>query len=184
MSTYREVELSFAVGDRLQFTAPNRELGVANRDIGTIEAISKDSLTVRLSESDKAIYFDPKAMPHFDHGYAVTSHSAQRLTTECVLVNIDSTMHPDLINTRQAYVSISRASHDAHIFTNDARGLAEAPSRDVTKASAMPSLHTPDNLNQQSIAKETVMQCVGEKCFIIEAEGRWLFWRHGLRDCV
>ena len=157
MSTYREVELSFAVGDRLQFTAPNRELGVANRDTGTIEAISNDSLTVRLSQSDKAIYFDPKAMPHFDHGYAVTSHSAQGLTTERVLVNIDSTMHPDLINTRLAYVSISRASHDAHIFTNDARGLAEALSRDVTKASATPSLHTPDNLNQQRIAEETVM---------------------------
>jgi hypothetical protein len=157
VSTYREVELSFAVGDRLQFTAPNRELGVANRDIGTIEAISKDSLTVRLPESDKAIYFDPKAMPHFDHGYAVTSHSAQGLTAERVLVNIDSTMHPDLINTRLAYVSISRASHDAHIFTNDARGLAEALSRDVTKASAMPLLHTPDNPNQQPLAKETVM---------------------------
>jgi hypothetical protein len=157
VSAYREIELSFAVGDRLQFTAPNRELGVANRDIGTIEAISKDSLIVRLSESDKAIYFDPRAMPHFDHGYAVTSHSAQGLTTERVLVNIDSAMHPDLINTRLAYVSISRASHDAHIFTNDARGLAEALSRNVTKASATPSLHTPDSLNQQPLAKETVM---------------------------
>jgi conjugative relaxase-like TrwC/TraI family protein len=157
VSTYREVELSFAVGDRLQFTAPNRELGVANRDIGIIEAIGKDSLTVRLPEGDKAISFDPKAMPHFDHGYAVTSHSAQGLTTERVLVNIDSTMHPDLINTRLAYVSISRASHEAHIFTNDASGLAEALSRDVTKASAMPPSQTPENLNQQPTIKETAM---------------------------
>jgi conjugative relaxase-like TrwC/TraI family protein len=157
VTAYREVELSFAAGDRLQFTAPNKELGVANRDIGIIEAIHADSLTVRLPDSDRAITFDPKAMPHFDHGYAVTSHSAQGLTTERVLVNIDSNMHPDLINTRLAYVSISRASQDAHIFTNDARGLAEALSRDVTKTSAMPSLHPPENLNQQPIAKETIM---------------------------
>jgi conjugative relaxase-like TrwC/TraI family protein len=157
VSTYREVELSFAAGDRLQFTAPNKELGVANRDIGIVEAINKDRLTVRLPDSDKVISFDPKAMPHFDHGYAVTSHSAQGLTTERVLVNIDSNIHPDLINTRLAYVSISRASQDAHIFTNDARGLSEALSRDVTKASAMPLLHIRENLHQQPIAKETVM---------------------------
>jgi hypothetical protein len=157
VSTYREVELSFAAGDRLQFTAPNKELGVANRDVGIVEAISKDRFTVRVPNSDKVISFDPKAMPHFDHGYAVTSHSAQGLTTQRVLVNIDSNMHPDLINTRLAYVSISRASQDAHIFTNDARGLAEALSRDVTKASAMPSLHIREKLHQQPIAKETVM---------------------------
>jgi ATP-dependent exoDNAse (exonuclease V) alpha subunit len=113
VTAYRQVELSFAAGDRLQFTAPNKELGVANRDIGTIAAISKDSITIRLPESGKAISFDPKAMPHFDHGYAVTSYSAQGLTTERVLVNIDSNMHPELINTRLAYVSISRASQDA-----------------------------------------------------------------------
>jgi conjugative relaxase-like TrwC/TraI family protein len=157
VSSYREVELSFAVGDRLQFTAPNRELGVANRDIGVIEAISKETVTVRLPESEKVLSFDPKAMPHFDHGYAVTSHSAQGLTTERVLVNIDSSMHPDLINTRLAYVSISRASHDAQIFTNDANGLAEALSRDVTKASAMTPSQTTANLNQQPTTKETAM---------------------------
>ena len=39
-------------------------------------------------------------------------------------------------NTRFAYVSTSRASHDAHIYTNDAPSLREALSRDVTKASA------------------------------------------------
>jgi ATP-dependent exoDNAse (exonuclease V) alpha subunit len=144
VSTYRELELSFAVGDRIQFTAPNRELGVANRDIGTVEAISKDSLTVRLPETDRTVSFDPKVMPHFDHGYAVTSHSAQALTTQRVLVNIDSSMHPDLLNTRLIYVSVSRASQDAHVYTNEAGRLAEILGRDVTKSSAIPTeQHTP-----------------------------------------
>jgi hypothetical protein len=144
VSTYRELELSFAVGDRIQFTAPNRELGVANRDIGTIEAIHKDSFTVRLPETDKAVSFDPKAMPHFDHGYAVTSHSAQGTTADRVLVHIDSSVHPDLLNTRLAYVSISRASQDAHVYTNDAGRLAEILGRDVSKSSAIPTeQHTP-----------------------------------------
>ena len=76
-------------------------------------------------------------MRHFDHGYAVTSHSSQGLTSERVLVNMDTNVHPELISTRFAYVSVSRASQDAQIYTNDAATLAESLSRDVTKASAI-----------------------------------------------
>ena len=65
-------------------------------------------------------------MRHFDHGYAVTSHTSQGLTSERVLVNIDTDVHPELINNRFAYVSVSRASHDVQIFTNDAATLAES----------------------------------------------------------
>jgi hypothetical protein len=73
----------------------------------------------------------------FDHGYAVTSHSSQGLTSERVLVNMDTEVHPELIGSRFAYVSVSRASHDAQIYTNDATTLAESLSRDVSKASAI-----------------------------------------------
>jgi conjugative relaxase-like TrwC/TraI family protein len=144
VSVYRELEREFSVGDRVQFTAPNRELGVANRDLATIEQIGPGPhLSVRLVDSDRALSFDPHKMPHFDHGYAVTSHSAQGLTADRVLVNIDSNMHPDLINTRLAYVSISRGQNDAHVFTNDAARLSENLSRDVTKTSAAPVLQPP-----------------------------------------
>jgi hypothetical protein len=141
ISAYQEIEREFAVGDRIQFTAPNRELQVANRDLGTVERIGADGkLTVRMdSHKEKSVVFDPHGMRHFDHGYAVTSHSSQGLTAERVLVNMDTEVHPDLINTRFAYVSVSRASQDAQIFTNDAATLAESLSRDVSKASALDS---------------------------------------------
>jgi len=89
------------------------------------------------SDKGKVVTFAPAEMRHFDHGYAVTSHSSQGLTSERVLVNMDTNVHPELINTRFAYVSVSRASQDAQIFTNDATTLAESLSRDVTKASAL-----------------------------------------------
>jgi hypothetical protein len=41
------------------------------------------------------------------------------------------------ISSRFAYVAVSRASHDAQIFTNDAAGLAESLSRNVSKACAI-----------------------------------------------
>ncbi len=139
ISAYREFEREFAVGDRLQFTAPNRELGVANRDLGTLQRIGEDGrMTVRMDDSKgKTVTFDPHKMRHFDHGYAVTSHSSQGLTSERVLVNMDTDVHPELISRRFAYVSVSRASHDAQIFTNDAATLTMSLSREVSKASAI-----------------------------------------------
>jgi conjugative relaxase-like TrwC/TraI family protein len=139
ISAYREIEREFAIGDRIQMTAPNRELGVANRDLGTIQQIDAGGrITVRMDgDKEKSNTFDPREMRHFDHGYAVTSHSSQGLTAERVLVNMDTAVHPGLINSRFAYVSVSRASHDAQVFTNDAANLTESLSRDVSKASAI-----------------------------------------------
>jgi ATP-dependent exoDNAse (exonuclease V) alpha subunit len=143
ISAYREIELEFSVGDRIQFTAPNRSLHVANRDLGTIEHISQDrQLSVRM-ENGKAAMFDANEMRHFDHGYAVTSHSSQGLTAERVLVNIDTDVHPELINSRFAYVSISRASLDAHVYTNDAASLVSSLSHETSKTSALKMEHTP-----------------------------------------
>jgi len=139
ISAYQEIEREFAIGDRLQWTAPSRELGVANRDLGTIQQIGEDDrITVRMDgNKENIVTFDPRFMRHFDHGYAVTSNSSQGLTSERVLVNMDTNVHPKLINSRFAYVSISRASHEAQIFTNDAENLAKALSRQVAKASAI-----------------------------------------------
>ncbi|MFL6306764.1 MAG: hypothetical protein ACJ72H_24795 [Candidatus Sulfotelmatobacter sp.] len=61
------------------------------------------------------------------------SHSAQGLTAERVLVHADTNVHPDLLNSRFGYVSISRASHEATIFTNDATRLGQQLSMEVLK---------------------------------------------------
>jgi ABC-type cobalamin/Fe3+-siderophores transport system ATPase subunit len=137
VNVYRELEREFAVGDRLGFTAPSKELGVANRDLGTVQQIDKDGqLTVKM-DNGKAVSFDANQMRHFDHGYAVTSHSSQGLTAERVMVNLDSHVHADLINKRFAYVAVSRGSHDAHIYTDNAASLVEKLSHDVVKSSAL-----------------------------------------------
>src|SRR6185437_6904514 len=139
IAAYREIEREFATGDKIQFTAPQRNLQVANRDLGTVEQIDDDGkISVRMGGSkDRIVRFDANQMRHFDHGYAVTSHSSQGLTAERVLVNMDTEVHPDLINNRFAYVSVSRASLDAQIFTNDAASLIASLSHNVSKATAV-----------------------------------------------
>ncbi len=139
IAAYREIEREFATGDKIQFTAPQRDLQVANRDLGTIQHIGADGkISVRMDgPKDRIVRFDANQMRHFDHGYAVTSHSSQGLTSERVLVNMDTEVHSELINSRFAYVSLSRASHNAQIYTNDAATLATKLGHDVSKTSAL-----------------------------------------------
>jgi len=68
---------------------------------------------------------------------AVTSHNAQGLTAERVLVNADTGVQPDLLNFRFGHVSISRASHEATVFTNDMAKLCPQLTADVSKTSAL-----------------------------------------------
>ena len=153
ITAYREISRDFAQGDRIQFTSTNRELGVSNRDLGTIDRIDSKQIDVKMDgEKERTVSFDSANMRHFDHGYTVTSHSSQGLTTDRVLVNMDTTVHPELINTRFAYVSVSRASQDARIYTNDAGTLGERLSTDVTKTSAIDLQKAPvePTANQQS----------------------------------
>jgi ATP-dependent exoDNAse (exonuclease V) alpha subunit len=158
ITAYREISRDFAEGDRIQFTATNRELGVSNRDLGAIQRIDGTQIEVKMDgKKERTVSFDAGQMRHFDHGYAVTSHSSQGLTADRVLVNMDTNVHPELINTRFAYVSVSRASQDARIYTNDAGTLGERLSTDVTKTSAVELHNAPveQTANQQS--KESPM---------------------------
>lgn len=52
-------------------------------------------------------------------------------------VEADTGVHPDLLNSRFGYVSISRASHEATIFTDDMSKLSPQLSADVSKTSAL-----------------------------------------------
>lgn len=70
-------------------------------------------------------------------GYAVTSHSAQGSTSDRVLINVDTTAPSDLLNSRFAYVSVSRGKNEVRIYTNDSVGLEASLSHDSSKSCAI-----------------------------------------------
>jgi flagellar biosynthesis GTPase FlhF len=128
--------------------------------MGTIERIDSNQVSVKMDGAkERTVAFDAAQMRHFDHGYAVTSHSSQGLTADRVLVNMDTKVHPELINTRFAYVSVSRASEDVRIYTNDVAVLSERLSTDVTKTSAvdLQKAQVEPTHNQQTQTKEPPM---------------------------
>ncbi len=52
-------------------------------------------------------------------GNTITSHSSQGATADRVLVHVDTEQaHTQLINSRLAYVALSRGRYDAEIYTN------------------------------------------------------------------
>jgi conjugative relaxase-like TrwC/TraI family protein len=156
VAVYREVRREFSEGDRVQFTAPSRELQVANRELGTIQRVSDvGNLDIRM-DSGRGIRFNLRDHPHLDHGYAVTSHSSQGQTADRVLIHVDTDKSELLVNKRFAYVSISRGQHDAHIYTNDASGLSYSISRESSQRAATGVEQQPVVLNAEPISARGV----------------------------
>jgi hypothetical protein len=137
VSVYREVIHEFSTGDRIQFTAPDKQLGVANRDLAFVESIAPDGLVGVRLDDNRLIEFYAAEHRHFDHGYAVTSHSSQGLPAERVLVHVDTGVHPELLNSRFGYVSVSRASHEATVFTDDTAKMGQRLGTEFSKTSAL-----------------------------------------------
>jgi ATP-dependent exoDNAse (exonuclease V) alpha subunit len=68
----------------------------------------------------------------------VTSHSSQGQTAERALIHVDAEQAPgELVNSRMAYVSVSRAQFDVQMYTNDAKALGYELSRDVSRPTAI-----------------------------------------------
>ena len=154
VSVYREQEKAFSVGDHIQFTAPNRELKIANRELGTVENIAPDGAMRLKLDSGRSIDYEPQRHPHIDHGYAVTSYSSQGQTAERVLIHVDTELvAKDLLNRRMAYVSVSRGQWDAQIFTNNREKLPQALGHDVSHQSALKPEFPIASIQRHEIAK-------------------------------
>jgi ATP-dependent exoDNAse (exonuclease V) alpha subunit len=134
--TYRPEERTLAVGDRIQFRAPDRGLKVANGEFAEIVAIDNKRAVLRL-DNDREITAGLSHLRHIDHGYCSTSHSSQGATVDRVLINVDSIRSDALVNNRQFYVSISRARFDAKIYTDDRQAMGLAVARKPEKSIAL-----------------------------------------------
>jgi Ti-type conjugative transfer relaxase TraA len=99
---------AFAPGDRLLFRENNRELGVKNGMLGTVERAEEDRLTVRLDSAKgpglgRAVEVSMADYAAVDHGYATTIHKAQGATVDRAYVLASKSMDRHL-----TYVSMTR----------------------------------------------------------------------------
>ncbi|HEY4422583.1 MAG TPA: MobF family relaxase [Pyrinomonadaceae bacterium] len=156
VSVYYESERAFAEGDRLQIRAPFREKRIANGGLGTITKIEPDRIRLTM-DSGREVSVDLRKFRHLDYGYAVTSHSAQGLTFDRVLINADTKESVRLLNDRMAYVAISRARYDALIYTDSTQNLSAALNRGIDKETALGAIQADErerNDREQAVIKE------------------------------
>jgi len=122
----------FAEQDRIMFLRNERELGVKNGMLGTIERVDRTGMAVRLDDG-RAVAFDHKDYADLTHGYAATVHKAQGATLDRVHV-----LATPGLDRHGAYVALSR--HRDHVELHYARAdfadrerLAARLSRDRSK---------------------------------------------------
>jgi hypothetical protein len=149
VAVYREVGRSFSEGDRVQFTAPSKDLHVANQELGTIQQINDaGDLDIRM-DSGLEVAFNIRKHPHVDHGYAMTICRSQGPTADRVLIHLD-TENSELLINHFTCVAVSHGQYDAQIYTNDRIELAHNLGRDLSRRTA------PEGQEHDTIAQKVV----------------------------
>jgi len=105
----------FAAGDRLMFLRNDRELGVKNGSLGTVQSVSAQRMAVLLDDG-RSVAFDTKDYAHIEHGYAATIHKSQGVTVDRAHVLATPGM-----DQHSSYVALSRhrESVSLHYGRND-----------------------------------------------------------------
>ena len=105
----------FAAGDRIVFLKNDRELGVKNGTLGTVEAAEENRLTVALDgdrkDSRERVTVEAHAYAEADHGYAVTIHKSQGATVDRAFVLASGGMDRHL-----TYVAMTRHREQATLY--------------------------------------------------------------------
>ncbi|HTT77893.1 MAG TPA: MobF family relaxase [Candidatus Binataceae bacterium] len=136
VQVYNWEQRLLAAGDRLQFRIHDKKHKVANGEFATITELDRKQVKLRF-DNKRELALPFAQFRHVDYGYASTSHAAQGATVDRVIVNADSMRNAQLVNRKQFYVSISRARHDAQVYTDDLEVLRRAVAREPRKAVAL-----------------------------------------------
>ncbi len=140
VNTFESRPQEFSAGERIQFTAKDKKLGVNTRDTGTLRKLDeRGNAELVLDRNDRVLKFNLENHRHLDHAYTMTSHSAQSKTVERVLINIDTGDHRlrGLLNEVFSYVAASRPEYDLQVFADDATQLLRVLSRQNEQTKAL-----------------------------------------------
>ena len=109
-----EGERAFAPGDRVLFRENNRDLGVKNGMLGTVERAANGHLDIRLDSArgpGRTVGVSTADYAAVDHGYATTIHKAQGATVDRTYVLASNSMDRHL-----TYVGMTRHREQATLY--------------------------------------------------------------------
>ncbi len=121
---------SYAPGDLVIVTRNDHPRGLLNGTRATLTRATDRELSLRTETGMSITVPTSWAGEHLDHGYAMTVHKAQGLTTEIALL-----YGTDALCQQSGYVALSRGRHANHLYTSatslvaDRAGIRKAPAR-------------------------------------------------------
>lgn len=133
LSVYKERHNEFTAGDSVRITRNDAALDLSNGDRFTVLKVGVESIV--LKGKNKEITFSTSERLHLDYAYCSTVHSAQGLTADRVIANIESKSRT--VSNDWFYVAISRAKRAVDILTDSIKALPSAVSRASSKTVAI-----------------------------------------------
>ncbi len=105
---------AFAAGDRIIFLENNRDLGVKNGMLGTVEHVESGKIIARLDgRGGDSVSIPTDSYQAIDHGYATTIHKNQGATVDRAFVLASSTMDRHL-----TYVAMTRHRDSVQLYAD------------------------------------------------------------------
>jgi hypothetical protein len=132
---FHSATLRLSKGDRVRITHNGMTADGQHRlDNGSLYTVKSFDRTgnIVLKENNWTI---SKDFGHIEHGYVVTSHASQGKSVERVLIGQSSASFP-ASSREQFYVSVSRGSKQATIYTDSKAALREAVGQTDERVSA------------------------------------------------
>lgn len=153
ISLYKHEDQELAIGDRIRITRNDKTLDLANGDQFFIKGFTDEKIILESVTSPNKMVEIEKNKPLFvTHAYSTTVHSAQGMTCDRSLVNIDT---KSLTTTWEVfYVAISRAKMECQIYTDNKELLPTAIAQKSIKTSALDLSWEKDPQEKQIRQKE------------------------------
>ena len=124
---FAEVEQEFRTGDKVQFTRNNYSAERLNGSTAIVVAVDPQGSSVLVEKDDgerQMLDLRHLADRHVRPGWVRTIHSSQGATCDRVMAHLES-FRANTVDTRAAYVAISRARKGAAIYTDSRAKLTE-----------------------------------------------------------
>lgn len=113
VSVFQPIQKEMGVDERVIFCKNDKKIGVKNGQIGVIQRIDRDTLTIE--KQGKEITIDLRNYPYIDHAYAITDTKSQGKTAREVIVVTDIKR----VNPESFYVQLTRAKNKLTLFMKD-----------------------------------------------------------------
>jgi ATP-dependent exoDNAse (exonuclease V) alpha subunit len=139
VEVYRAEERRVMAGDLLRWTRNDRDLGRRNGELVRVLSVNLEKATAVVQGAEKAESLDLRGLQHWEHGYASTVYAAQGKTADRVLVHLDGKFEKT-VGSESFYVAVSRARHEAKLYTDSQLRLAKVVGRSQQQPYALQAI--------------------------------------------